>query len=73
MSELRDAGRRVNIDSFCLRGLELRKLTGTCACGAKLRGRSAIPVADPYASEINGDETLHVMCADCRHKSNQEI
>lgn len=44
-----------------------------CGCGCLLVGDERIPAADPYAADINGDETLVLQCDSCASDSADEI
>ncbi len=43
--------------------------TGTCACGAK----DAPVRANPFASEINGDDTEGPLCDECHYQAAMDI
>jgi hypothetical protein len=72
--ELSYRGQRVKPKSFIIGGQDLRRLVGRCCtCGKVLRGKAAIPAADPYNSDINGDDTPVVRCSDCSAASSDSI
>jgi hypothetical protein len=71
-------GRKVNPETFQLvvRGKkkDLRRLVGTChRCGTVLRGQAALPSPDPYASDVEHDDTPVVQCEICSESSAQDI
>ena len=39
-----------------------------CCCGKHIEGEEAIPGADPFCSELSGDDTPVVMCNACRRE-----
>jgi len=44
-----------------------------CVCGIELSGDEMVLEADPYASEINNDERLHLQCQGCKHEAAMDI
>jgi hypothetical protein len=44
-----------------------------CECGKELSIDEQELDSDPFASEIHGDESFHLMCKDCIHESAMEI
>ncbi len=72
--ELRYKGRRTSPETFKPAGKDLRRLVACCRdCGCIMRGRAAIPEADGYSSDLNGDNTPVVQCEDCNSKRCEEL
>jgi hypothetical protein len=71
--ELKYKNRRVEPATFKAVGKDLRRLVGKCSCGKVLRGEAAIPSSDSYSSEIYGDYTPIVQCAECEASSAEDI
>ncbi len=65
--------RRVNPQTFNPERKDLLQLLGYCtACGDQVVGSDAIPHPDPFASEMQDDNTLVVQCDACDKLSNDE-
>lgn len=71
--QLRYNGRKVDPAKFHPKKIDLRRLVGTCDCGATVRGQAALPAPDPYQSDINDDKTPVVMCGRCHENALQDI
>lgn len=67
-------GRTTNPKTFKMNHKDLRRLIGYCyRCGCCLRGRAAIPTADPYQADIHNDNTPVVQCENCMAEAADDI